>query len=136
MLTGCAAKAPAQENGSPTRSTFSGVFTAAQAAEGGELYAGLCRACHTPSAHAGTFKETWNGQALSEPFGYLLENMPKDSPGTLSPEEVAMLLAYFLQLLGMPAGQQELPADASAVTHIVIDPVAQPSTNAAEERKP
>src|SRR4051812_14943705 len=79
------------------RSSLSGVFTAEQAEQGQDLYATRCRSCHTQAGHAKTFKDRWAGRPLSEPFEFIGENMPKDSPGTLSPEETAVVLAYMLQ---------------------------------------
>ena len=40
------------------------------------------------------------------------DNMPQDRPGSLSAEEYAAIVAYFLQLNGRQAGDSELPADA------------------------
>src|SRR5689334_8707614 len=105
------------------RSTLSGVYTAAQAAQGQALYAMRCRSCHTPAGHVSMFQERWAGHPLSEPFQYISENMPKDSPGSLSPEETTAALAYFLQLMGMPPGSDSLSADTAVLDSIRIDTV-------------
>jgi hypothetical protein len=47
--------------------------------------------------------------------------MPKNEPGSLSPEEYADVLAYLLKLNLMPAGPAELPPDSSALRTIRID---------------
>jgi S-disulfanyl-L-cysteine oxidoreductase SoxD len=49
--------------------------------------------------------------------------MPKNEPGSLAPEEYADVLAYLLQLNGMPAGERDLPADSTALKRIRIDTV-------------
>jgi hypothetical protein len=136
MLAGHAAEGRAQAEAGGGRSTLSGVFNAGQASEGAEVYAARCRACHTQAAHVTTFKQAWSGRPLAEPFGYLLESMPKDSPGTLSAGETAVLLAYFLQMIGMPAGNDTLPADAAALNAIQIDTLAGKPRHAAEEKRP
>jgi hypothetical protein len=47
--------------------------------------------------------------------------MPKSEPGTLTPDEYAQVLAYLLELNGMPAGDVELPPDPEAMKTIRID---------------
>ena len=103
------------------RSTLDSVYNVAQAADGQEIYTARCRACHTQAAHAVAFKRAWTGHTMAEPFQYINETMPKDSPGTLSAEETAVVLAYFLQLAGMPAGRDTLSADLAALEAIRID---------------
>jgi mono/diheme cytochrome c family protein len=110
-----------------SRSSTSGVYTAAQAAQGQDLYVMRCRSCHTPAGQAMMFKDRWTGHLLAEPFQFINENMPKDSPGALSPEETANVLAYVLQFSGMPAGKDTLPADPDALNHIQFDTVATQS---------
>ena len=117
--------APGHGSGGPARaaprSTLTGVFLLEQAGKGQELYAGRCRSCHTQAAHIVNFKTNWAGRPLAEPFQYISENMPKDNPGTLSSEETTVVLAYFLQLIGMPPGKDSLPADSAALSEIRID---------------
>jgi mono/diheme cytochrome c family protein len=102
--------------------TKSGVYTAAQATRGRDVYAGNCKSCHTPESHTGaTFNATWNKRSLSELYTYIRDRMPKNEPGSLSAEEYADVLAYVLKLNRMPAGQRELPADSAAIKRIRID---------------
>ena len=127
ILSGGAGHGPGGAARLAPRSTLRGVFLLEQAEKGQELYAGRCRSCHTPAAHVVNFKTNWAGRPLAEPFQYISENMPKDNPGTLSPEETTVVLAYFLQLMGMPPGKDSLPADSAALSEIRIDTLATPS---------
>jgi mono/diheme cytochrome c family protein len=107
------------------RTTAAGVFTEAQAKAGGDLYAGLCTGCHTMSSHTGvTFRKSWLGMPVSELFIYLSQSMPEDAPGSLSAKEYAQVVAYLLEMNGMPTGSIELPAEEGALRAIRIDTVA------------
>ena len=109
----------------PARSTLAGVYSAEQATRGRDVYAGMCQSCHTTASHTGVaFKNTWSGRPLSELFGYVRERMPKNDPGSLSPEEYADVIAYLLRLNQMPAGQAELLPDSLALKTIRIDTVS------------
>ena len=125
----------AQSEGTRDRSgsTQGGVYTAAQAAEGGELYALRCASCHPAATHTGpAFATKWDGHALSELFQYISEEMPKQDPGSLSPEEYALALAYMLKLNGMPAGPVALSSDPKALQKIRID--LKPTRGSSEPR--
>ncbi len=100
----------------PTRTTNDGVYSRAQWLRGQDLYAGNCRSCHTPESHAGTlFNLTWNGRTLSDLFAYIRGSMPKTDPGSMSSQEYVDVLAYILRLNRMPAGQDDLPTDSTAL---------------------
>jgi len=104
------------------RTTHDGIFTAEQAAQGRDLYLGLCQSCHTAISHTGApFKEHWVGKPLSDLMTYILTLMPKSAPGTLEPDDAAMLLAYILKLNGMPAGSATLSADIPQLKQIKIE---------------
>ena len=106
------------------RSTLTGVFTVRQADRGQEVHAGMCRSCHTGAMPTPTFKEKWAGRPLSDLFEYVSTEMPKNSPGSLNPEDYTLVLAYLLQMVGMPAGKDELPADTVALSRIRFDTVS------------
>ncbi len=46
--------------------------------------------------------------------------MPEGSPGSLSSEEYADILAFLLRLNDYPAGEEELPADFAVLENIPI----------------
>lgn len=104
------------------RTTRSGIYTSQQAKRGQDVYVGMCKSCHTPETHTGAaFTTKWQGKALSELYAYISEQMPKNEPGSLSPEEYADVTTYVLQLNGMPVGTKELPPDGDAMKSIRID---------------
>ena len=111
------------------RSTKDRVYSAAQAAEGRDLYDGRCKNCHTAISHTGPpFRANWDKRPLSDLWDYILEKMPKDAPGTLEEDEYAKVLAYILRMNGMPPGTEALPADKKLLRAIRIDaPVPRPS---------
>lgn len=104
-----AATAAPEGAGAPTTLA---VYTAGQAERGERVFSTVCSACHGRNEFRGPiFALTW----MAEPVGHLFEHisatMPQDRPGSLSGEEYAAVLAYFLQVNGREAGDVELPAD-------------------------
>lgn len=94
------------------RTTFSGVYTAAQATRGQETFAFNCQGCHTPASYTGEqFTKNWIGKPLAELYNFISTAMPKSEPGSLSEGEYAQLVAYLLKLNQMPAGDAELKPD-------------------------
>ena len=126
FLAGCAAaiicsagELCAQTNGSA--STKDGVYTRDQAERGQQVFITLCKSCHTPESHTmPAFVSKWEGKLLSELFQYIRDEMPKNEPGSLAIEEYADVLAYILRLNGMPAGADELPADANQMKSVRV----------------
>jgi mono/diheme cytochrome c family protein len=115
-----AARTPAVTDS--TRTTMDGVYTAAQAAKGSDVFAAYCRSCHSPTVHAGPpFRNKWYGRTLGELFGYMRREMPKNEPGSMSDDEYALALAYLLRINGMPTGSRPLVADSAALGRIRLD---------------
>ena len=107
----------------------SGVFSAEQADEGARVYAMQCAMCHgarlegtveTP-ALVGKFVANWAGRPLGDLFDYLGRAMPQGSPGRLTPQDNARLVAFILRANGAPAGDAALPADAAALQRITFE---------------
>jgi mono/diheme cytochrome c family protein len=123
-MHGCDRPAKAGDPSAP-RSTLAGVYTTDQAAYGKEVYEGSCYSCHLSLGnHTGpVFRAHWTGRGLSDLFRYISATMPKNDPGTLSPEDNAALTAYLLQLNGMPAGSVAVSTDTLALRVIRIDTV-------------
>lgn len=122
-------------------STLSGVYTAEQASRGKDVYAGACKSCHTPVSHTGaTFAKWWRGKQLSDLFGFISTNMPKNDPGSLAPEDVADVTAYLLKMNAMPVGPAELPPDIDSLKKFRIETKASRPTltksSPAKRKKP
>jgi cytochrome c5 len=103
------------------KTTLSAVYTAAQAAKGAETYYLLCVSCHPKGTYAGPeFKTNWNSRPLSDLFDWVLNKMPKNDPGSLTPDESVQVIAYILQQNKMPAGTIALPANEKTLADIRI----------------
>ena len=128
LLGGTAAVIVAsQPSGLPT-----GSYTAAQAEQGEALYDDQCLSCHgaitafVPEVAAllgdHTFRNRWTGRSVGELFELIQVEMPQDSPGSLSPEETAHLVAYILSGHRIPAGDTPLPHDPAQLTRKLFEP--------------
>ena len=106
----------------PTKTTNSGVYTAAQAERGKKAFSEKCTTCHEPSRFAGdAFHESWDGKAMKELWDVASGTMPEDNPGSLKQEEYADILAYFLHLNEYPTGDAELQPGAAAMAAIKVE---------------
>lgn len=115
--------APPTVNKIEPGSTRLGVYTVAQAAEGYDVYLGMCNSCHAGLGnHSGEiFKQRWGDRSLTDLFDYMSEYMPKNDPGSLSPEDNVRVIAYLLKVNGMPAGKTALPTDYEALRQLWMD---------------
>ena len=105
-------------DGGVTASTRA-VYTSAQAERGERVFSTVCSACHGGSQFTGPiFELTWMADPLGHLFEHISMTMPQDRPGSLSNEEYAAILAYFLQVNGREAGDLELPADVELLNTI------------------
>jgi mono/diheme cytochrome c family protein len=104
------------------RSTLTGVYTAGQAAKGEETYYNLCISCHPKGAYAGqSFKSNWSGRPLSDLYDWVLNKMPKNDPGSLTPAEAVEVIGYILQENKLPAGKTPLPTGMKPLLGIRIE---------------
>jgi len=120
---GASASATAAPAGSPGDvSAATGVFTAAQATRGEEVYTNACARCHMTTQHSGaTFAATWNNRRVIDLYDILLNTMPLDDPGSLSDQDYIDVIAYILQINGHPAGKAALKADPATLKTLRID---------------
>lgn len=103
-------------------STSDGVFTAAQATKGQELYAHTCESCHQPAKFTGAeWTRAYVGRPLDE-VNRAMAEMPADNPGSLSTDDVAALIAYFLEMNNYPVGRTPLSGAPDALKSIMIAP--------------
>ena len=104
-------------------------FTAAQASAGKDAYAKTCASCHGTSLggsefagalRGSLFSLNWGGQNTFALFTFIATKMPPASPGSLTPEQTAQLVAFILQTNGVQPGDKELPTDQNALTAMTI----------------
>lgn len=103
-------------------------FTAAQAAEGAQVYGQRCALCHGRQlegtfevpALTGRFVANWAGRPVGDLTAYLGRAMPQFAPGTLPPEDNVRVVAYVLQANGYPAGDRPLPTAADDLHRLTL----------------
>jgi len=99
-------------------STWDGIYTDAQAAQGAQRYKATCALCHGPVLEGngeapplvGRFMPDWEGTTLSDLYDKIHDTMPLFAPGTLKPEDTTDILAFILQANGFPSGATPLAA--------------------------
>ena len=113
----------------PVRTTWDGVFTADQAAQGKVLFNAKCAICHgaemngaemAPALVGGAFLANWSDVPVSDLAVRIHTTMPANDPGTLSNQEVSLIIAYILSFNQYPAGAAALPSDEVALKGINI----------------
>lgn len=117
-------------------SVWDGIYTDEQAERGEQIYVGQCAMCHgsrldgagddpdqpgAPPVARGRLIWSWDGQSVASLFEYTRGSMPEQNPGSLDGEEIADILAYMFQVSNMPSGDEELPADPSHLSRIIIE---------------
>src|SRR5215831_8364383 len=93
-----------------------GVYSAAQAAQGRDLYRAQCAECHGPALEGASgpplvgdaFLSNWSARPLATVAGKIQNTMPFNQPGSLSRPQSTALLAYMLQAGRFPAGPIDL----------------------------
>lgn len=106
----------------PTKTTNSGVYTAAQAERGKKVFEAKCTTCHDTARFTGEmFIDPWAGKPLKDVWDIASGTMPEDNPGSLPQQDYADILAYFLHLNAFPTGDVELKGDAAAMAAIKIE---------------
>ena len=125
------------------RTVRDGVFTDAQAARGKTLYGMRCASCHgdtlagaqAPPLTGDVFLANRSAQPLSELANKIRNTMPADSPGDLTPQQAADLVAHILKTGGFPAGRADL-ASADATLGRIMWPEKKLATAARSTTAP
>jgi mono/diheme cytochrome c family protein len=120
LTAGLVAQGATQPQETASQTTLDGVYTAAQATRGDGVFSNSCTSCHTAASFKGGSFLIWNDTPLSELYAYLVETMPEEAPGSLTPAQYADLVAYLLKLNDLPAGKDELKPGATALAKITI----------------
>jgi len=122
LITGLALVAPSfclvrAQAPSDTRSVWDGVYTEEQAKRGEAIYRKECGSCHgdmltggesAPALTGGGFQANWDGLTLGDLFDRIRKTMPQTSPGRLTRQQDADVLAFMLSINKFPAGKTEL----------------------------
>ena len=106
-------------SGAQSRTVADGVYSAAQAARGQEVYRSQCSECHGnalqggngPPLSAERFISNWSGRPLLELVDKIQNTMPFGKPDKVSRPQSLDLSAYILQSGKFQAGQAELSED-------------------------
>ena len=103
-----------------TRTTLDGVYTAEQAALGKQAYQRVCSECHSLDYYSGATIRPWAGANVYSMYNLIRTQMPQNNPGSLRPREYVAMIAYILELNGMPAGGEALSSRRSELQNIVF----------------
>ncbi len=118
-IAACAATVGARETGAAQQalSVWDGIYTEGQANRGEPLYASECASCHGPNLEGGEtaptlmggeFTWNWTGLSVGDLFERLRVSMPQGTPGAVSRQQKADILAFVLSKNEFPAGETEL----------------------------
>jgi mono/diheme cytochrome c family protein len=101
------------------RTVWDKIYTEAQAAKGKTDYETSCSGCHGITLEGGrgrpltgnAFSTKWDFQSVNQLFTEIKTRMPRDQPGSLTPESYLAIVAYILQTNKFPSGDTALVAD-------------------------
>jgi mono/diheme cytochrome c family protein len=104
------------------RTVQDGVYSDAQAARGAALYTSQCAGCHgdalgglsAPPLAGDAFVQNWRSQPLAELVNKIRNTMPQGSPGSLTPQQSADIVAHMLKVGRFPAGGADLAGNEAA----------------------
>src|SRR5687767_13279987 len=111
-------------------STWSGVYSEAQAKLGEASYVKNCSECHgqdlagdgfAPSLKGPEFMSNWNGLTLGDMFERVRVSMPPNNPNAVTPKEKIEIVAYLLKQAAFPSGETDLPATQEALKTIKFE---------------
>jgi len=106
-------------SGQASRTVLDGAYTDAQAMRGENEYGTNCARCHgadldgggaAPTLHTLDFVDRWREDHLSTLFQFISTNMPQPPgrPGGLKEQQYLDIVAFLLQVNGLPSGSKEL----------------------------
>jgi mono/diheme cytochrome c family protein len=111
------------------RTIWDGVYTEAQAERGHAMFLDACSNCHgrnlegadmTPPLTGGAFTSNWDGLTVGDLADRIRISMPLNTPGTLTRQDTADVVAYILRFNQFPAGKEELPRDVPVLKQILF----------------
>lgn len=102
-------------------SALDGMFTAGQASRGEQRFNQACATCHKVEEQTGvSFRAKWANTSLGDLFKVISTTMPQGTPGSLTADDYASIVAFYLRQSGYPAGAAELPANPAALTGVRV----------------
>jgi len=111
------------------RTIWDGVYTEGQAERGHAMFLDACSNCHgrnlegadmTPPLTGGAFTSNWDGLTVGDLADRIRISMPLNTPGTLSRQDTADVVAYILRFNQFPAGKEELPREVPVLKQILF----------------
>jgi len=128
ILSAAVAALSAAQGAAP-RSVWDSVYTEEQAKRGEKVSTEQCARCHgqtltgaeaAPALVGDVFNANWEGVALGDLFERIRISMPQDTPGSLSRQQNADVIAYLLKAGKFPAGDKELVTDTTVLAQITF----------------
>jgi mono/diheme cytochrome c family protein len=110
--------------------TWSGVYTEAQAKSGAESYSKNCSECHlddmagdgfAPPLKGPEFMNNWNALSVGDLFERIRVSMPPSNPNAVTAKEKADITAHILKAAGFPAGTTELASQTEPLKTIKFE---------------
>ena len=96
-------------------------FTSAQARRGEATFRRSCAECHSATEFKGAFfMNRWSSGTVYQLYDFLRTQMPIDDPGSLSADQYVSVIAYVLDLNGLPSGEKEMPSTTDAMRRLII----------------
>jgi mono/diheme cytochrome c family protein len=111
------------------RTVWDGIYNEEQSQRGRAIFLEECSNCHgrnlegadmTPPLTGAAFMANWDGLSVGDLADRIRISMPLSTPGKLSRQENADVVAYILRFNEFPAGKDELPREVAAMKQIVI----------------
>lgn len=100
-------------------------YSDSQAVRGRQWFESACQSCHeTKDMSSPDFKVKWAGRTAFDLFEIISTTMPEEEPGTLTQRTYIDIVAYLMQLNGVPAGATALAGEPSALasTRLTFSP--------------
>jgi len=92
-------------------------YSDSQAVRGQQWFESACQHCHeVKDISSPDFKVRWAGRTAFDLFEIISTTMPQADPGTLSRRTYVDIVAYLMQLNGVPAGRTALLAEQQALS--------------------
>ena len=107
---------PAPRSRADEPNTTDGVYTAAQAERGLQVFNQICAECHQRADWTEpAFLDRWEELSVYRLWHWIYGRMPHGNPGSLTREQVTDALTYIFQLNGLPSGDSELGTDDDSI---------------------